>query len=228
MARYSHSPAAAPRRPGRRRCGRFPRPGRWRRARLHRRRHPARRRGWREWRRRAYRHRRQREIQCAVFEHVTMRSHQPRAVFTYWRIGRASKNSLATSNSGRSARLSSKCVLPADVARRNVRAVFRLHLAAGSGWLRPAPPPARAQKFRRHASAARRASAIKVPRPGPSSTSRVFLRTALVGPGLHQPQAEHLAEHLADLRRGDEIARPRRTDRGWRNSRLRDRAAPGS
>src|SRR4051812_12302130 len=40
---------------------------------------------------------------------VIMRSHQPRSVFTYWRTGSASKNSLATRNSGRSPRLSSNC-----------------------------------------------------------------------------------------------------------------------
>ncbi len=33
-----------------------------------------------------------------------------------------------------------------------------------------------------------------------------ILGTALVGPGLQHPKPQHLAEHLADFRRGDEIA----------------------
>ena len=45
---------------------------------------------------------REREFKRAILFDVTMRSHQPRGVFTNWRIGSASKNSLATRKSGRS------------------------------------------------------------------------------------------------------------------------------
>ena len=55
-------------------------------------------------------------------------------------------------------------------------------------------------------AATRRMSAISVPRPGPSSTSRTGEGLSSQPPGLDQPGADDLAEHLADLRRGDEVA----------------------
>ena len=53
---------------------------------------------------------------------------------------------------------------------------------------------------------ARSASAISVPRPGPSSTSAHGGGRAHRQPALGQPGADQLAEHLADLRRGGEVA----------------------
>ena len=54
--------------------------------------------------------------------------------------------------------------------------------------------------------AARSASSIMVPRPGPSSTRRTFSGEPISLPGRGGPQPDQLAEHLADLRRGDEVA----------------------
>ena len=55
-------------------------------------------------------------------------------------------------------------------------------------------------------AATRRMSAISVPRPGPSSTSRTGVGRADHAPDMDEPRADDLAEHLAHLRRGDEIA----------------------
>jgi hypothetical protein len=63
----------------------------------------------------------------------------------------------------------------------------------------------RAWKRRQHRSA-RSASAIMVPRPGPSSISRSVRRRAHRLPHRRRPQPEQLAEHLADFGRGGEIA----------------------
>ena len=54
--------------------------------------------------------------------------------------------------------------------------------------------------------AARRASRISVPRPGPSSARMKGPGPPLVGPGLREPEADELAEHLADLGGGGEVA----------------------
>ena len=92
---------------------------------------------------------------------TTMRSHQPRGVFTYWRIGRASKNSLAITSSGRSPR-TSKCAVQRMRAHR-CRALFALHFAQHRDWPRPEPlrrsarnPARRLQRAQRvrHQSAA--------------------------------------------------------------------------
>ena len=56
------------------------------------------------------------------------------------------------------------------------------------------------------AAAARSASRISVPRPGPSSASTKRSGRALVGPDLRHPGADELAEHLADLGGGHEVA----------------------
>ena len=70
---------------------------------------------------------------------------------------------------------------------------------------RPDAAGARRESRARRARA-RSASAISVPRPGPSSTSS----TGSGAPMRRQTSAHHsadqLAEHLADLRRGDEVA----------------------
>jgi len=55
---------------------------------------------------------------------VTIRSHQPRPVFTNWRTGRQSKNSLATRNSGRSASVSSKTCEPGDIGGQCLQLLF--------------------------------------------------------------------------------------------------------
>ena len=55
--------------------------------------------------------------------------------------------------------------------------------------------------------AARSASLISVPRPGPSSTRRTGIGRAHARPHLGRPKADQLAEHLRDFRRGGEIAR---------------------
>ena len=96
----------------------------------------------------------------------TMRSHQPRAVYTNWRIGSASKNSLASRNSGRSASDSSNCVQPSGLAARARLSAFSACDAAAPRLVSTSTLRARreipASRF-----AARSTSAIKVPRPGP-------------------------------------------------------------
>ena len=59
----------------------------------------------------------------------------------------------------------------------------------------------------RHAFAARSASAISVPRPGPELDEVHALRRSHLLPDRRGPCADQLAEHLADFRRGDEITR---------------------
>ena len=54
--------------------------------------------------------------------------------------------------------------------------------------------------------AARSMSAISVPRPGPSSASTKGGGLAHHLPDRDRPEADQLAEDLADLRRGDEVA----------------------
>ena len=49
-------------------------------------------------------------------------------------------------------------------------------------------------------------SAISVPRPGPSSISLIGSGAAQASPAIGAPQAQDLAEHLADLGRGGEVA----------------------
>ena len=68
---------------------------------------------------------------------------------------------------------------------------------------------------RRQTLIARMASTIMVPRPGPSSMTRKAIRRAHLLPHRAHPQADQFAEHLADLRRGDEVAgTPERIARG--------------
>ena len=84
---------------------------------------------------------------------------------------------------------------------------------AAPGWSRRGAAP-------RHAGAAdrsaRRASAISVPRPGPSSTRRQRIRRPIAAVDVGGPGADQLAEHLADLGRRDEVALRARGDRGVR------------
>ena len=156
---------------------------------------------------------------------TTMRSHQPRAVFTYWRIGRASKNSLASSNSGRSP-ASSKCVVQRIRAPLSCNFSRWISLQGRAGLdqhhfeLRPEIP---APRFSGPQGIGHQGAA-----PGPQFHQPGIFRAALIGPGLHAPQAQHLAEHLADLRRGDEIAARAERIAGGVIAGFGDRAAPGS
>ena len=82
--------------------------------------------------------------------------------------------------------------------------VARCALRAGR-WLRR-DATSIAAKNSGAARAARKASAISAPRPGPSSTRRIGGGRADLAPDFRRPQADQFAEHLRDFRRGDEIA----------------------
>ena len=129
-----------------------------------------------------------------------MRSAQPSPVRTNWRTGSASKNSLAMRRRG-----------PAAAPRRGRARLPRRRRAppaaprAGAGWSRPdapAPPRRNAGRMR----AVRRMSAISVPRPGPSSARTKGAGAPIRSQAATAQSADQLAEHLADLRRGDEVA----------------------
>ena len=143
---------------------------------------------------------------------------------TNCRTGRASRNSLATSSSGRSARQAGQLVVP---VHRQTGQRCRLPLAQGGAGLD--------QMDRRGGSrssgttfAARSASAISVPRPGPSSATATRAGPAEIEPVLHQRQPDQLAEQLADLRRGDEVAASAEGIAARVVARSRDAPAPGS
>ena len=120
---------------------------------------------------------------------------------TNCRIGSASRNSLATSSSGPSG-TSSRSRQPDAVRRRRGA---RLLLGAQHRARLDQIQPQRAAKSGT-APAARRKSAISTPRPGPSSARMHRVGPAHPLPQIGAPQPDQLAENLADLRRGDEIA----------------------
>ena len=135
-----------------------------------------------------------------------------------WRTGSASRNSLAMTIAGPSG----ACRASAPGDRR----------AAGQQRLVWILRERRARLDERHVErrretparcarrAARRSSACRGPArarsAGPDSARPID------APHLGRPEPDQLAEHLRDFRRGGEVARARRTDRGSCNSRARD------
>ena len=131
----------------------------------------------------------------------TMRSAQPRAVFSNWRTGRASKNSLATSSIG-PAGTSSRRLVPGrrEIAERRAlhgaaaRSLISTRWRSSAAW-KPGTP-----------RVARSASAIKRAAAGPELDEAHRRRPAHRQPALGQPGAQKLAEHLRDFRRRREVA----------------------
>ena len=120
---------------------------------------------------------------------------------TNWRTGSASKNSLATTTAARPA------TSTAAHARRSDGAAGKRAL------LRLAQHRARLDKVHPHRSAEIRATRaarrhVRHQRAAPRAELDERERAGRpIAPDLDRPQAEEFAEHLADLRRGDEIAR---------------------
>ncbi len=98
----------------------------------------------------------------------TRRSHQPRSVRTYCRTGKASKNSLARTMAG-PAGTSETCACQATGAPVEDRVVSCRAFSTGLVSTRRMSAASRKRGTTR---AARKTSAISVPRPGPSSTRR--------------------------------------------------------
>ena len=97
---------------------------------------------------------------------ITMRSHQPASARVSWRIGSASRNSLATRIMGPSGTpASSLCQLGRNAARRSAWRFLKAGLTS-TRWISALSTKPGA------IWAARSMSAIMVPRPGPSSTKR--------------------------------------------------------
>ena len=133
---------------------------------------------------------------------VTQRSCQTPPCRTICRTGSASMNSLAmtmsgpcgtsrscrTSAAGQGSRAASARCVSRSTGLVSIRAIDML--SSNLGTLRHA----------------RSASAISVPRPAPSSATVTTRGLAHGLPDRCAPHADQLAEHLADLRRGDEVA----------------------
>ena len=133
----------------------------------------------------------------------------PRRVRTNCRIGSASRNSLASRIIGPSG-TTSRSVVPGRVRHRDALTPPATARTSRSGA--PAAPrrnPARAAR----PPAARRPSACRAPAPPPPAAPG---RGAQRPPGHRRPEPQHLAEHLADLRRRGEVG-----ERvvAWRNRR---------
>ena len=116
----------------------------------------------------------------------------------------ASNNSLPTMTSGCSGRLamvSCQTTRSARIAERrpSARSVSRglvstMATSAPGASAGVEPPRVRSMSF------------ISVPRPGPISASVTGSGRPIACQALEHPDADQLAEHLADLRRGDEVA----------------------
>ena len=137
----------------------------------------------------------------------TQRSRQRPPALTYWRIGKASNNSLATMSSG-----CSRQVGDGHRARRRRLRRRRQSVACCTA----AKPRAGLDEVRCRRRARRRGSSLPqraqhilhqgaAARPDLGERRRGSGRPARL-PGADQPDADQLAEHLADLRRGDEVA----------------------
>ena len=118
---------------------------------------------------------------------------------TNCRIGSASRNSLASSSSGRSGSVSSRSCHAASGSRSACTARSR-----GDVSIRCSRSAARNAGATRRT--ARSASAISVPRPGPASTSSTGSGRPSCSQVDRRPQSQDLAEHLADLGRCREVA----------------------
>ena len=129
-----------------------------------------------------------------------MRSVQPRAVFSNWRTGRASKNSLATSSSGPSGTSSKRAcqvglIGGEGLALQGVQLLVDLDEMEIDGGME-ARHAARGAQGIGHQGAASR-SKLDQPHAGWASHRQ---------PALGQPGAQKLAEHLGDFRRRGEVA----------------------
>ena len=141
----------------------------------------------------------------------TTRSCQPSACLTAWCTGSASMNSLAMMMAGPpGTSVSAGCHSTGSPSPCSRRCCAACQLRTDLDHMQHD----RGVENCVTVLAARSASIIKVPRPGPSSTMRTFsgapicCQTATI----HKP--DEFAEHLADFRRGDEIAAGARSDRG--------------
>ena len=132
----------------------------------------------------------------------TQRSRHTPPCRTSCRTGSASMNSLARTMSGPSG-TSSIALAPLD-RRERAASVACCSLAQYGARLDQSDGDA--ARNLGTLRQARSASAISVPRPGPSSATIAVAGLAHRLPDGDGPQAEKLAEDLADLRRGDEIA----------------------
>ena len=132
---------------------------------------------------------------------VTHRSRHAPPARTNCRTGSASTNSLAMTMSGPcgTSPMSSHQSSGAGEDRNVARCVSRrLGLVSTSAMVTRSRSPGTRPNTRS-------ASAISVPRPGPSS-AMTAARPAHGLPDGRRPDANQLAEHLADLGRGDEVA----------------------
>ena len=116
----------------------------------------------------------------------------------------ASNNSLPTMTIGRSGRLGDGLV-PDDALSRNRRA-SSFAPRSDAGLSRPWRSWRLAANAGSSLSRVRSMSFISVPRPGPISASVTGSGRPIACQALEHPHADQLAEHLADLRRGGEVA----------------------
>jgi hypothetical protein len=128
-----------------------------------------------------------------------MRSAQPSPVRRNCRIGSASRNSLATTKRGRSGSPSIRRAMRA----MRPRAASACRARSGA---RPRPDAPAGRRGTRHAP--RRAQDVGHQRAParPELGQGEGRGRALVEPGLREAEADQLAEHLADLGRGGEVA----------------------
>ncbi len=130
----------------------------------------------------------------------TMRSAQPRGVFSNWRTGRASKNSLATSSIGPSGTSSRRACQVGSKSASAVRCKACSRGLMSTRW--------RSSAAWKPGDAARGAQCIGHQRAaaGPQLDEAHRLRPAHRQPALGEPGAQKLAEHLGDFRRRREVA----------------------
>ena len=121
-----------------------------------------------------------------------------------WRIGTASKSSLPTMSSGRGGSVVDG--LRASRAAGCVRQRGLLDLAQPAGSSRSWRSRAWLAKSGSSRASVRSMSFISVPRPGPISAIVDRQRPCRCVARRTQPDADQFAEHLADFRRGGEIA----------------------
>ena len=130
----------------------------------------------------------------------TWRSRQSASARWNWRIGRASKNSLATRRSGPAGR-SSDAARPSGGPRRRARRPGR---RAGAGLVSTSQSSAAVAEARLPGGGAQGVAHQRA--AAGAELGEDAGAAAAVGPGLGQPEADELAEHLADLGGGGEVA----------------------
>ena len=133
----------------------------------------------------------------------TMRTCQPSRSLTNWLTGSASTNSFAIAIVGPSGHLFD--AVDASAIGTLAFASVCSCSARNTGLISTRCTESAARNSG-SACAARSASAISVPRPGPSSTRCTSRGRSHLLPHRRGPRADQLAEHLAHFRRGDEIA----------------------